>query len=218
MSLQPPSYDPSDVGTLQGVLGFFYKKSLQNTDGMLPAKVVAYDATTNTATLQPLIQVQTTTGELITRAQLASIPVLALGCGTACIRFNLKAGDLGWISANDRDISLYMQTLAESAPNTQRLHSFSDAMFIPDKVRGYVINPADSAADIIIQTTDGAVAVTLGASGVNIRGAAINITGAVAITGSLAVSGALTNAGIDVGKTHKHSGVTSGSSNTGAPI
>ena len=45
----------------------------------------------------------------------------------------------------------------------------------------------------------------------------VNITGNLAVTGNAGVSGAMTNAGVNIGKTHVHSGVTTGSSNTGGP-
>lgn len=45
------------------------------------------------------------------------------------------------------------------------------------------------------------------------------LTGDLQLAGSLTMAGgAVTHDGVDIGKTHKHSGVTSGSSNTGNPI
>lgn len=46
----------------------------------------------------------------------------------------------------------------------------------------------------------------------------IKLTGNVTITGNLAVSGAVSNDGVSIGKTHKHSGVSTGAGNTGNPI
>jgi len=49
-------------------------------------------------------------------------------------------------------------------------------------------------------------------------GATMQITGDISQTGNFANTGTLTNNGKNVGSTHEHSGVTSGSSNTGVPI
>lgn len=47
---------------------------------------------------------------------------------------------------------------------------------------------------------------------------AIKLNGNVTITGNLSVSGTMINDGKNVGKTHQHSGVQAGGSNTGAPV
>jgi len=49
-------------------------------------------------------------------------------------------------------------------------------------------------------------------------GATMQITGNISQTGNFASTGTLTNNGKNVGSTHEHSGVQSGSSNTGVPI
>lgn len=46
----------------------------------------------------------------------------------------------------------------------------------------------------------------------------IRFQGNVQITGNLAVSGTVTNDGVSIGKTHKHSGVSTGAGQTGNPV
>ena len=151
--ITPPSKDPANEGSLQGVLASVLKKHLQSVDGQLPAKVIAYDRATNIATVQPLVQMLTTKGESVSRAQLVSIPVVSLGGGQAAIHFNIMPGDIGWIEASDRDISIFKQGMQESSPNTVRLHSFSDGKFIPDQFAKYTLIDADSEA--ALQSLDG---------------------------------------------------------------
>ncbi|OWK36891.1 hypothetical protein [Fimbriiglobus ruber] len=43
----PPSRNPADNDTLTGLLKLVLTKALQNTADMLPARVIAYDRTTN---------------------------------------------------------------------------------------------------------------------------------------------------------------------------
>ena len=130
-----PSQNPADLGTLGGVMRWAFKKLLQSTDGMLPAKVIAVDAKREYATVQPLIHVLATDNSLTPRAQVAKVPIFTIGAGNFVLSFPVKAGDLGWIFASDRDISLYVQTNAAAGPNTNRLHSFEDGVFFPDKAR-----------------------------------------------------------------------------------
>lgn len=151
--ITPPSKDPANEGTLQGVLSSVLKKHLQSVDGQLPAKVIAYDRATNIATVQPLVQMLTTKGESVSRAQLVAIPVVSLGGGQAAIHFKIMPGDIGWIEASDRDISIFKQGMQESSPNTVRLHSFSDGKFIPDQFAKYTLT--DESAEATIQSLDG---------------------------------------------------------------
>lgn len=149
-----PSRDPADDGSLIGVLRQVLKKHLQSTDDMLPARVVNFDRTSNLVSVQPLISIVTTDGNLVNRPQVAAIPALQLGGGSALLSFNLVAGDLGWIKASDRDISLFLQYYREAPPNSKRMHSFSDAVFIPDVMTGFVIAGED-ATNATLQSKDG---------------------------------------------------------------
>ena len=127
---------------------------------MLPARVIAYDRKSNRAQIKPLVNLLTTEGKEIERPQIASVPVFQIGGGGMMLNFNLKPGDLGWIKANDRDISLSMQSGGEAKPNSFRKHSFEDGLFFPDAMRNFVINDED-AENAVLQTTDGAVRVAI---------------------------------------------------------
>ena len=191
-----PANDDSLTGTFKEVL----RKTLQRTDDMLPASVVVYDRGRNLAQVQPLIQVVDTEGQTHNRAPLARVPVLLIGGGDFFLSFDLPRGSLGWIKANDRDISLFLQQFANNRPNTARLHSFEDAVFIPDIMTGYTIAGEDSQA-AVIQNKSGSVKISLAADRININAPAVNInaTGSVAIT-----SAGLTHNGVNVGDTHTH--------------
>ncbi len=130
-----------------------------------------------------------------------------MGSHAGVISFPLQAGDLGWIKANDRDISLFLQHLRNSAPNTARLHSFEDSMFFPDSMfRSVTIDPED-ADNVVLQSLDGTQRVSIWPDKVKITATAIEL-----------VSTTLTHNGKNIGDTHEHSGVQPGSGNTGPPI
>src|SRR4051794_9047919 len=98
----PPSHNPADNDSMAGMLRLALTKFLQNTDDMLPPRVISSDRATNRASVQPLIAMVTTDNVQISRSQLASVPVLQLGGGDCLLSFPLNSGDLGWIKANDR--------------------------------------------------------------------------------------------------------------------
>ncbi|SUW68951.1 phage baseplate protein [Bordetella avium] len=59
------------------------------------------------------------------------------------------------------DVSLMFQRGGqEDWPNTERLHSFSDAMFFPDTLKDWAIDGENSDA-LVIQSMTGAVCVSL---------------------------------------------------------
>lgn len=220
-----PSRDPADDGTLLGMMREVLRKHLQSVDDMLPAKVLAYDRSTNRVRVQPLVRLVTTDARQVTRAPIASVPALQYGGGGFVLSFPIAAGDLGWIKANDRDISLFLQTYGEQAPNSLRLHSFSDAVFIPDVMTGYTIG-GDDAQNAVLQSLDGSVklsmgsdsltllvggtSVTLTASGVEVVGVTtfkdpvimeqtLAVTGATTLTGPVTAPGGIVTSGITIG-------------------
>lgn len=156
----PPSLDPANENVLVGLLKETYRKMLMQTDDMLPAQVVSFDRDSNRAQVQPLIVAVTTDGQIVRRAQVASVPVFQLGGGGFVLNFPLKPGNLGWIKASDRDISLFTQSYTSQAPNTRRLHSFEDSVFFPDVMTGWDINSEDEE-NIVLQTLDGSQRVAI---------------------------------------------------------
>lgn len=212
-----PSKDPADEDSLPGVLRSVFRKLMQGTDGMLPATVVSYDRVANVATVRPLIALLTTSGETVKRAQVARVPVVALGGGGFVINFPLRPGDRGWIEASDRDISLFLQSGGDAAPNTLRLHSFEDGRFIPDVFAAYDVS--EVAADAMtIQSADGAVRLELSPARIKITAPDVMInTGLLTVNGNVATVGTLTNNGVNVGSTHAHTGVQTGGGTSGPP-
>lgn len=161
MSDYKPTIDPANDGSMSGTLSTFLRSMLMEIDDMLPATVVSYDRVSNRAVIRPLIMMGTTSGQKISREQVPNIPVFRFGGGGFFISFPIKPGDFGWLKANDRDISLMMQRGGlEDWPNTKRLHSFSDAMFFPDTLKGWLIDGANADA-MVIQSMDGSVCVAL---------------------------------------------------------
>lgn len=195
-----PNIDPANNSTLVGTIRSAFAHLLRNVDGTLPARVLKYDRDTNRVQVEVLIAMISTSGQQVSRAQIANIPVINIGGGGFLINFPLKPGNLGFIMANDRDISLFLQSFSESPPNTNRVKSFSDSIFIPSVLTEYTIDGGD-ADDMVIQNLDGTVKITLGTDSITLKTpTAVTIdTPLTTVTGKLVVDGiTILNAGLGV--------------------
>jgi Phage protein Gp138 N-terminal domain len=194
------------------------------SDQLLPAMVMAYDRVNNIATVQPMIMWVTVGGTSKQRHEIAEVPVLSLGGGGFHVSFPIKQGDLGWIYAADRDLSLFKQNLAMTVPHTGRAHKFDDSMFVPDVFRQYVINGEDSDA-MVIQSVDGATRVSIRTDNIKIT-APVQVevdsptaifTGDVVMQKTLTVATEVTVAGVHV-TTHGHTSSAPGTRTVGGMI
>lgn len=229
-----PSRDPANDESLLGMARQVLDKFLQQIDDCLPARVVSYDRAANRAMVVPMVKLLTTDNRQVGRAQIAAVPVMQFGGNGVTLSFDLKAGDLGWIKANDRDISLILQAYRDNAPNTLRKHSFQDAVFIPDVMHGVTIAGED-AHNAVLQTLDGSIRVAIWPDRVKITAGEMfvevgpsNITltnGAAGLTmtptdtifaGHVAFPDGASIGGIEFG-THKHTDVQPGAGTSGGP-
>ena len=147
-------------GAFRGILQKWLQKSV---DGMLPATLIAADDKREYATVQPQIMVLGTDKSTTSRGQIAKVPIFTIGGGGFLLSWPIKPGDLGWIIASDRDISLYLQGGSKEAPpNTNRLHSFNDGLWLPDAARQWALDDEDKD-NAVFQSYNGKTKVTLGA-------------------------------------------------------
>lgn len=211
MTNAPPSRNPANDDTLVGALREILRKQLQVTDNRLPAIVRSYDRTTNRARVQPLIQVLDTDGNRVSRAAVPSVPVFLPGGGGFFVSFHLPPGSLGWLQANDRDISLFLREYAEAAPGSQRLHTFEDGVFIPDIMTGYTIAAEDAQA-AVFQSLDGSVRIALDTTGVRVTAPRADVvTGTSTVTavqGTVTIDAANLQVNGDIGATGTITGDT----------
>lgn len=157
---------PGDDQSLASTMRFIQRAIEMDMENCLPCRVMDYDRAANRATVRPTIMStvrSTESTDLIrkNRVSYPDIPVLSLGAGGFHISFPVKKGDLGWIYACDRDISLFLQSLTEQPAGLDGAsHKFSDAIFIPDVFSKYTINEEDEGA-LVIQSTSSATRVSI---------------------------------------------------------
>lgn len=208
MANQTPSANPADESSLAGVLKLAIRKELQSVDGMLPVEVVSYDRATNRATVKHLVQMTGSDGQTVDRAPIASIRVLQMGNAGFSISLPIKPGDKGWILAADRDMSIFQsQGLRAGPPNTDRMHSFQDGLFVPDAMSNGNA-PAGQDDRVVIGANGGSAFMAFDADGFE-----FNFGGNVLTMDA----GGLKMNGKNIGDTHTHGGVALGASNTAVP-
>ena len=186
-----PDIDPANNESLAGTLRFAFSKFMQGIDGMLPAQVINVSEDRTRVQVQLLISVVSTSGQVVSRPQIASVPVLTLGGGGFFLSFPLVPGNLGWVIANDRDISLFLQSYEESAPNTGRVKNFADGLFIPDIMTGFTIQPMD-ANNAVLSNKEGTIKIAISSTGVIITAPTITLDGAVSAPDGATITGAVT--------------------------
>lgn len=197
MTNSNPSINPADNGTLAGAVTFSFQKMLQNVNGMLPAKVISYDRTTNRVQVQLSINIVGTDGSVYPRPQLASIPVFVFGGGGFRLSFPLKSGNLGWVIANDRDISNFLKSYSQTSPNTARVKNFSDGVFFPDVMTGLNTIDSGDSNNAVLQNNSGTVTISISDEVVTITAPKVNInagspSSSINVNGNLFLSGVLT--------------------------
>lgn len=206
----PVARDPNNDDSLLGVFNEVLRDQMKATDDMLPARVVSYDRETNLATVQPLIQMIDTEGNFHSRATNSNVPVLLLGAGNFFISFHIPTGSLGWIKASDRDLSLFRSTFTERPPNTLRMHTFEDSLFIPDVMTGHNIEEEDAQA-MVISNTDGSVRISFNDQRIKLTAPLVDINGNANVSGTTTFLGDVSfegDAGFDGAVNVDASGVT----------
>lgn len=207
MTNQTPSANPADERSLAGIIKIAIEKRLQDMDVMMPVEVVAYDRATNRATVRHLIQMQGANGEKVDRANVASVRVQQPGNAKFSISLPIKPGDKGWLMAADRDLSIFQQGLEKDAPNTRRMHSFQDGLFMPDAM-GAGDAPAGEDNRVVIGSVGGGSYMAFDDDSFIFKGTWGTLT--------IDASGIHHN-GKNIGDTHTHGGVNPGGGNTAVP-
>lgn len=189
-----PSIDPVNQDNLAGSILFAFNKLMQSVDGCLPAHIMAYDRNTNRAQVQIDIAILTTENEIVPRPQIASIPVMQFGGGGYMLNFPINSGDKGWIIANDRDISLFLQDYKSTYPNTGRIKNFSNGVFIPDIMSGYTIN-AEDTGNAVLSSIDGTIRISLFPDKIKITAPKVIIDGMLEVTGEITAGAGISVSG-----------------------
>ena len=132
----------------------------------------------------------------------------------------MPIGNKNWFSVNGQYLVLYGIDGVEITTKQQDVKLTLNHSGITIDLHGgnLIVNNGNTTMNGNL-TVNGLIT---GTQGFNISnsgtGGTMTITGNINQTGNFANTGSITNNGKNIGSTHEHSGVQSGSSNTGAPI
>jgi len=177
----------------------------------LPGRVQSYDATTQTADIEPMIKRGVPTGgeedevALETLPVLPSVPILFPSGGQCFVTFPLAVGDPVLIVFCERDTSQFRGTGAVSDPGVPTMHGLSGAVAIP-----CAFGPR-SAAMSGVSSTDLVVGRANGLANITVKSARVEVGGS---SDSAALASRVKALETHY-MAHTHSGVTTGVGSTG---
>lgn len=191
-------------------------------------KVVSFDADNMKVNVQPLTRYPDE-DTFQDKPQVLGVPVAMVYGGGFVIRPVYKEGDVGVVVYLDRDSDSTISGGEAADPNTERLHSGDDAIFVGGILtgKGKIKGHRDGALDL--GTDDGAVYVSIGKDDVKIKvGSSMSITASksdIKIVGDVKIDGnlSLTKTGtanvdfVAAGKSlkgHTHTSASPGSPTT----
>lgn len=126
--------DPAVAAVLDELLAAWRRALELDLRVAAPAHVVAYDAVTQTATLQlGALPVRLVEGEEVVQPPvlIPGVPVLHIGGVLAYVAPALAPGDTGLAVFTDRSLAQWLRLGIPTDPLNGRTHALGDAVFIP---------------------------------------------------------------------------------------
>lgn len=219
-------YDDAEV-MLRGMLGGL----LPGIWTALPGAIVAFDAGTVTASVQPGIagSVLGKDGKVqaVNLPLLTDVPVVFPRGGGCTLTFPVTAGDECLIVFACRAIDAWSQSGGVQRPTSARKHDLSDAFVIlgpqsqANKISGVSTSTtqlrSDDGSTCVELDPAGQVVNVVAPGGMTITAPTLHITGDVNCDKTVTATTDVVGGGKSL-KTHVHSGVQTGGGNTGAPV
>ena len=199
----------SEIGRLQ----FIINSALSGVRTAIPVLVKAVSnngslSPIGTVAVQPMVSMLDNSGNAWPHGIIYNVPYMRIQGGANGVIIDPVVGDIGIATVCDRDISTVQNTGKVGAPASLRKNDMSDIV--------YLMTIIGAAPTQYIQFNSAGITITSPTT-VTINATDIKINGKLTVTGDVATTGALTNNSKNVGSTHTHSGVTTGSGTTGAP-
>lgn len=184
---------------LTNALDFFTDQKLKSIFTCDVVKVINVDE--KTVDIQPLVYQVNGDNEIMKQEPIYGVPYCRQQAGMNGIILKPQVGDLGVVVYARRDISSVISSGGENVPDTRRFLSENDAIYLCS------IASIMSQPTRFIEFTESGISITPNTK--------LTINGDVEVTGTVTAQDCIS--GTISGKTHTHSGVTSGGDSTGAP-
>lgn len=174
--------------------------------------------------VQPMVHQIDQTGQTTPHGIIYNIPTWRAQSGMSAFVCDPKVGDIGAVICADRDISSAIANQSPSQPGSFRRFDWSDALYLGGlgSVDPTTFVKVDDDDGVTIQVASGNP-LTINADTITMQASDGSSDTSVTITGDLEASGTITGDTDVVGDgtslhSHVHSGVQSGSSDTGPPV
>lgn len=220
---------------LSGTLKSNFFELMKGVYTSIPGHIVVFNPANQRAQVQIGIQ-RVLSGEVSETPRVIEDVLVQFQGGDYVLEHEIRPGTEGAIFFSQRCIDGWKNSGGVAANPLARFHDAQDCYFVPgirslpNVVTGFANNGMrvrnKEGSQFVWLKNDGSIAmdngagrITIGADGmVNINGVTIDPAGNIVAPSNVAVTGTLQNAGTNVGKDHKHSGVQTGGGNTGNPI
>lgn len=189
----------------------------------IPGIVKGVNLTEMTLTVQPSIQgtieLEDGTQQNVNYPLLIHVPIVFPSAGGFTITFPIAVGDEVLVIFSSRCIDSWWQSGGVGLPMEMRMHDLSDGFAIPGPRSQPRVVTGISSTNLQIRNDANTAHVEITPAGaINIVTAStVAVQGNLTVSGTIVATGEITGNGIDLSG-HKHTGVTSGGSNTGGPI
>lgn len=229
---------PSEAETINE----FIRSYASDIHTSIPARVLSYNPQQQTVDVVPAIDKKLSDGEVKQRSALRNVPVHFIGSTDTIISYPVKAGTCGVLifqeCSTDEWVTGSQGTSANSVAHDRRMHSATDAVFIPgiwpySQSRSAKVTNSNPNEDLVVaHNLNGSQCnVTFKANGDIIAkrsGASFKLSnGLLTVDCNLHVNGTITATDTVTAPeavinsipftTHKHGGVTAGPALTGNP-
>lgn len=231
--MSKPNQRAADVSSEGNALSFALKNMIGQYSFIDIVRVV--EVTGNTITVISLLHGLTTDSTKIENEPIYGVPYLRLQRGASAVIMDPVADDVGLMAVCDRDITNVKATKTDSAPNSKRMHSASDAIYLtgiaslnsePNQYVHFRDDGIDVVSPLVVTISsptielNGDNLVSLNAPQIVLNGqitqGAGSHAGAATFTNGATTPQDFTAGSIGL-KTHHHPGVQTGSGSTGAP-
>lgn len=224
---------PQDSSTEANVQEFLFHRMLMSNAFITLGVVKAVDDSGESVTIMPLIDGFTGSGDRIPKTEIYGVPVWRLQRGGSAVKMPPIVGDIGMIAICDRDISGVKATRESSLPGSNRTHNYADALYLggvlnaePSQYVSFrddgidIVSPLSVTMTAPVVEINSDTSLTFNAANIVMNGPVSQGAGSYAgdfnFKGNITALGEVTGKGIKL-STHTHSGVQSGSANSGAP-
>lgn len=199
-----------DVNALEAMIRAFFSGrwtarpvkvlTVTNAGGISPIGYVS---------LLPLVQQIDGEGDVTPHATIYNAPYMRVQGGANAVILDPKAGDIGIAVFCDRDISAVKSSKGEAPPGSSRQSDPADAVYLGSIIAAapaQYVRFSESGIEMVSPTQ------------VHIQAPTAVIDANTTINGNLEVNGGtVKNDGVSIDKTHRHTGVTTGSGTSGPP-